>query len=688
MPLQLHRVGRSLRFRLVVTAGVVLLLLLTTLVVVSLRLTERHLIERETQHLRDIELVFASTLAQPLAQREPAAFDAVVKRLREELRLEYVVLVDAEQQVLAVRGWEVSTPLPPRDGELRELSRGANVFHGMTTLRSEGRAVGYVLFGAGTEVLRKARAQLGWQTIGLALAAFLGSIAMLALIASWVTRDLRALEAGAAAIEQGQMHVKLPLRSQDEIGALTLAFNAMAQRLDERLDALKRSEARFHAIADYTYGIEGWFNPRGRLIWVNRSVQRVTGYTSLECILATNLVETLVDPKDQKRVAEEARRAAKGGSGENLEMRLKRKDGTIIWVALNWQPIFNAEGEHLGVRVSADEIQARKAAELKLLETVAELRSAQAQKEYYLQRSDEERRRLEALLNVMKVGVLFVDRDRRVLFCNKVLLRIWGMDENENLTGVNDEALLNHTAHQRLDEAAYRRHMAEVLQLRGTSEPFEFRLKDGRVISDMTALVPSADPGRPIGRVWIYEDITEQKRAEERLTQLAERDPLTDLYNRRRFHEELGRMLADAGRRKAQLGLLVIDLDGFKPINDEFGHQAGDEVLVTLARSVGATIRRNELFFRLGGDEFAVLAPDSGEADMVGLARRVSARIAEMRFNFGGREVRLTASLGIAIYPTHAFSGQEMVARADHAMYEAKASGRNCWQVYRDPTLH
>ena len=178
----------------------------------------------------------------------------------------------------------------------------------------------------------------------------------------------------------------------------------------------KKSEARFHAIADYTYGLEAWFNPKGRLIWINRSVERITGYTPLECLLSSNLVDMLVFGKDRKPALEVALKALRGSTGDNFEVRLNHKDGSIIWTVINWQPINSPSGEYLGLRVSADEIQARKQAELKLLDNVVELRRAQALKEYYLTHSNEERSRLEALLNVMKIGVLFVDGNQRVVY--------------------------------------------------------------------------------------------------------------------------------------------------------------------------------------------------------------------------------------------------------------------------------
>jgi diguanylate cyclase (GGDEF)-like protein len=248
--------------------------------------------------------------------------------------------------------------------------------------------------------------------------------------------------------------------------------------------------------------------------------------------------------------------------------------------------------------------------------------------------------------------------------------------------------MIERTAHLRSDDVAYRRHVEEVLAGGEVSGAYEIALQDGRIITDISALVPGEKPGRHIGRVWIYEDVTRQKQLDAQLIQLAERDPLTNLYNRRRFHEEIERIIADASRRKSQAGLLAIDLDGFKPINDEFGHQSGDIVLMRLGEEVGAIVRRNEIFFRIGGDEFAILAPDADEEEMVGLARRVSGKIADMRFNFAGREVRLTASLGIALYPKHAASSEEIVARADSAMYQAKMSGKNRWAVFGDAKLH
>jgi diguanylate cyclase (GGDEF)-like protein len=144
----------------------------------------------------------------------------------------------------------------------------------------------------------------------------------------------------------------------------------------------------------------------------------------------------------------------------------------------------------------------------------------------------------------------------------------------------------------------------------------------------------------------VFEDVTEQLRVAEQLMCLAERDPLTNLYNRRRFHEELERMLADARRHGESVGLLAIDLDGFKPVNDLYGHQAGDEVLIGLANAVGAVVRRNEMFFRMGGDEFAILVPIATAQGLSELACVCVYRQPALRLL--GESVAVTASIGIA----------------------------------------
>lgn len=679
----------SLRFRLVAAACLVLVLMLWGLSANSVRLLDKALLEREDRHLAELQLLHNISLAAPLAERDYAKLAQRVRQLAGQEGMRYLVVRDDAQRVVAAEHWDTAKPLPVPLAGFSGLPVAARTFDGMTLLHIGERAVGSVHFGIDTRFLRQSSGELLWQSVAIGWLAFLMTVILVSLIGYWLTRNLRALQRGVDALESGEDTVRLPIDGgNDEVGSLMRAFNRMSQALDERVEALKKSESRFHAIADYTYGVEAWFNPRGRLIWINRSVERVTGYSPLECLLSSNLVDMLIFEKDQKQALEVGLKALRGSTGDNFEVRFKRKDGGVVWVVLNWQPINSPSGEYLGLRVSADDISGRKEAELKLLDTVVELRRAQALKEYYLTHSNEARSRLEALLNVMNVGVLFVDGNHRIVYINKACREIWRLPPDETLTGVRDSSLIDRTAGLRREDDAYRRHVAEVLAGGDISEPWEIHFQDGRIVTDITALVPGEKPGQFIGRVWIYEDVTRQKQLEAQLIRLAERDPLTSLYNRRRFHEEIERIIADASRRKAGAGLLAIDLDGFKPINDEYGHQAGDTVLVRLAEEVGHIVRRNEIFFRIGGDEFAILAPDADEEEMVGLARRVGGKIADLRFQFSGREVRLTASLGIALYPKHAASSEEIIARADSAMYQAKMSGKNRWAVFGSAKLH
>lgn len=457
-----------------------------------------------------------------------------------------------------------------------------------------------------------------------------------------------------------------------------------SREMFERIDSAARQLRLLREIEEGVHGLEALFDLHGKLIWISPSVARLTDHDQAACMAAEDAIDFLVHESDRAYCRKMAMRIAEGSEAEDFEMRLVRRDGKVRWVACHLRPLGSDDDSSRGMRLSAEDIHARKETEYKLLETVAELRRSQALREHYLSRSNDERMRLTALLNMIRLGILFLDRDHRVLYCNRAMLGIWGFSQDENLIGVRDSVLLRRMAQMLDDPEAYLEHVRSRLAERDNHETYEFVLADGRILTDATALVEAPD-NADIGRVWIFEDVTESRRTAQRLVQMAERDPLTDLFNRRRFHEELDRALVNASRRGGMAGLLMFDLDGFKPVNDVYGHQAGDEVLVKLARSVGALIRRDEFFCRLGGDEFAVLVPDVKGRTLPELARRIVECVAGLSFCFDDTEVGLTASVGVALYPEHATDPERLVAAADQAMYQSKAAGRNRWSVAADP---
>lgn len=177
---------------------------------------------------------------------------------------------------------------------------------------------------------------------------------------------------------------------------------------------------------------------------------------------------------------------------------------------------------------------------------------------------------------------------------------------------------------------------------------------------------------------------SEQRTLAGQLRDLAERDPLTSLANRHRFESELQRLLDHRRRHPEEQGALIyFDIDEFKTINDSFGHRAGDRVLVDTAHSVSQLVRAEELLVRLGGDEFAIIVPNTDQTGAQALAERIVAATRNLSFDFAGRRLSLSISLGIALIPEHGDDSERLVAHADAAMYQAKASGKNCWRLYR-----
>ncbi|MDO9216747.1 MAG: diguanylate cyclase, partial [Lacisediminimonas sp.] len=193
----------------------------------------------------------------------------------------------------------------------------------------------------------------------------------------------------------------------------------------------------------------------------------------------------------------------------------------------------------------------------------------------------------------------------------------------------------------------------------------------------------SGDDGGVSHYVATHTDITLRKAAEEEIQQLAYYDPLTGLPNRRLLQDRLHQAMSQAKRERSRLALLFLDLDKFKPVNDAFGHGAGDELLQAVAQRLQACVRESDTVARVGGDEFVLLLPVIEAAiDASAVARKIHDALMAPFDLSQGQSVRMSASTGVAIYPEHGSDETELTQHADAAMYEAKTGGRDRFAVY------
>lgn len=295
----------------------------------------------------------------------------------------------------------------------------------------------------------------------------------------------------------------------------------------------------------------------------------------------------------------------------------------------------------------------------------------------------EEQARLVALLHAMKLGILFADTNNRIIYYNPAFQHIWRLPMGLSLHGKFPAEAIIQTGCTLAEPDQLADLMAEPAGPHEDRQATEIRLADGRLVTRLSHPVYD-NANKFTGHLWMFEDVTQEQQTAQQLIYLAERDSLTGLFNRHRLREEMEKLLADAGRTGSQGALLFFDLDEFKYINDTFGHHAGDATLIRVATELSALVRRNEVLARLGGDEFALLIPQVSDLKQAeGLADRVVRAIARLPLIFDDQPLRVTVSLGIALYPQHGSSIEELIAHADTAMYQAKACGKNTWQVYR-----
>jgi diguanylate cyclase (GGDEF)-like protein/PAS domain S-box-containing protein len=312
-------------------------------------------------------------------------------------------------------------------------------------------------------------------------------------------------------------------------------------------------------------------------------------------------------------------------------------------------PFYDAHGAFAGYRGVVEDITEQRRAE---------------------QRRHESEERLRLVADNLPALVAYVDREERYRFCNAMFARVFG---------VEPDAMLGRTLREVSGDAFYAQfapHAARALA--GEAVSFEgTRHVHDREYHYRSDYIPDRDAdGAVRGFYAMTFDITERKQQEEALRVRAEFDALTGLANRSRFRTRLQEALDRCDRTGRMMALAYLDLDRFKAVNDAYGHEAGDGVLVAFARRIEACVRVTDTVARLAGDEFVVVLEnlvDAGDADVV-TAKILAAMAAPM--TLGEREVAMSTSIGVAVRAPGGADGDALLRAADQALYRAKADGR------------
>ncbi|MGA0583115.1 MAG: bifunctional diguanylate cyclase/phosphodiesterase [Castellaniella sp.] len=434
-------------------------------------------------------------------------------------------------------------------------------------------------------------------------------------------------------------------------------------------EALRRSEERFRAVFNQAaVGVSLTDVKTGGLVRVNQKYCDILGYTREELLRLD--FQQLTHPDDLGRDLEQMRRVQAGEIREyRLEKRVMRKSGEPIWVDLTVSPIWQPGEEpdyHIAVIQDVDE-------------------------RHRMQDALRERERhLRSILDHLPVGVCLVRQDERITFRNQQFVRIFGYTEQDvpdvrtwwTKICPDPEVRERATRHwaQRCDAA---RQSGE-----GVIAAGEYRILCGDGVHRTVEVA-----GVLLGEDYLLtlEDLTSRRAAEEEINYLAFYDSLTGLPNRRLLLDRLQQTMAATSRHQRSGALLMLDLDHFKTLNETRGHDSGDLVLRQVAERLRACLSDSQTVARHGDDEFVVVLEDLGASpeEAAALAEEIGQRILTLLsepYQLGAEHYHATVSMGAAVFHGLEQGVDEHLKRADLAMYQAKAAGRNTLRFY-DPLM-
>jgi diguanylate cyclase (GGDEF)-like protein/PAS domain S-box-containing protein len=387
-------------------------------------------------------------------------------------------------------------------------------------------------------------------------------------------------------------------------------------------------------------------NPMSFVTAIDSATTSMLGWPAEEIIGRRSL--EFIHPDDHQRAIDNWMDLITGSGSKRYRARHLRKDGSWVWLELT---------NHN--RLDDPTVAAIVTEMVDVSDEMAVQEELRAQHQL-----------LHRLAEALPLGLLQVDISRNVVYTN---------DRFHQIVGVNRVATLVEQAATVIpdDQKGVSDAFDAVLDL-GVDGDIEVRLQPpgGEIRhATMSLRALTSDAGAVTGAIVAVSDVTESSRLRAKLEDRATYDSLTRCYNRETIMSVLEALLAADTEPATQTGLIFVDLDRFKPINDDYGHAAGDELLVVTADRLRNAVRRQDLVGRIGGDEFVVLYPDVGDAVGIAKVAKRIARALNQDVSISGTKVRVQASIGVAWSSPALNDADELVAAADEAMYESKRGG-------------
>jgi diguanylate cyclase (GGDEF)-like protein/PAS domain S-box-containing protein len=408
---------------------------------------------------------------------------------------------------------------------------------------------------------------------------------------------------------------------------------------------LRESELRFQDLLQHLPVGVYRSTASGQIIEANQALADMLGYRRVKDLQQLNVTDFYVRKKSRREHIERLAATLTDFS----EFELRTRDGRTIWVRDYPRAVKDRDGRLLYFDGILVDISERKRAEEALLH------------------SEHDYRRL--FEHAHDAIIVFAVKGETILDVNHRACELYGFRRREML-GMSLEKISRNVAR---GKSRIRRTLIE--KTFRNFETVHFRKDGSEMLLEINAALVTYK-GQP-AILSINRDITRRRLLEETIRRMAFQDSLTGLPNRSLLNDRLVQALTYAQRRAQKVTLLYLDLDGFKTVNDTYGHRIGDELLRVVAMRLTGQLRQNDTVARLGGDEFLLLLPDAGRArDGDRIARKLLAAI-RRPCHIGGRSLVITGSIGMAIFPRDGRRAETLLKHADQAMYEAKAAGRD-----------